>query len=61
MTEPVIKKIQENNIKLVIPPFPPNSTNIFETIDRTVNGAAKVFLKSEFTEWYISCIAAQLD
>ena len=36
-------------------------TNLFQPLDRTVNGAAKAFLKSKFTEWYSNCIAAQLD
>ena len=46
MADPVIKKIQ--NMTKYIP------------LDWTVNGAAKAFLKSKFTEWYNSCIAAQL-
>lgn len=46
MTDSVIKKIQ--NITKYIP------------LDWTVNGAAKAFLKSKFSEWYSSCIVAQL-
>ena len=59
MAEPVIKKIQENSIKLV--KVPPNMTNLFQTLDRTVNGAAKGLLKSKFNERCSSCIAEQLD
>ena len=59
MAKPVIKKIQENNIKLVR--VPPNMTNLFHPLDRIVNGAAKAFLKSKFTEWYNNCISVQLD
>ena len=59
MTEPVIKRIQENRIKLV--KVSPNMIHLFQPLDPTVNGAAKAFLKSEFAEWYSSCTAAQLD
>lgn len=37
MTEPVIKKIHENSIKLV--KVPPNMTQLFQPLDLTVNGA----------------------
>ena len=56
MTEPVIKKIQENSIRLV-----KVSPNMIQPLDQTVNGAAKAFLKRKLTAWYSSCIAAQLD
>ena len=59
MTEPVMEKMRENNIKLVR--VPPNMTNIFQPLDLTVNGAAKAYLKSKFTEWYSNSIAKQLD
>ena len=59
MTEPVMEKMRENNIKLVR--VPPNITNIFQPLDLTVYGAAKAYLKSKFTEWYFNSIVKQLD
>ena len=58
MTDPVIEKIRENSIKLV--KVPANMTPLFQPLDLTVNGAAKAFMKRKFTEWYSSCILAQL-
>ena len=59
MTEPVMEKMRENNIKLVR--VPPNMTYFFQALDLTVNVAAKAYLKSKFTEWYSNSIAKQLD
>ena len=39
MTEPVIKKIRENSIKLDKVPL--NMTQLFQPLDLTVNGVAK--------------------
>ena len=48
MTDPVIEKLKESNIKLTM--VPANMTNLFQPLDLTVNGSAKAFLKKKFTE-----------
>ena len=40
---------------------PANMTKYYQTLALTVNGYAKRFLKSKFTEWYSSQIRAYLD
>ena len=52
MTDPVIEKLKESNIKLTM--VPANMTNLFQPLDLTVNGSAKAFLKKKFTEQYSS-------
>ena len=59
MADPVIQKLKENHIKVIR--VPPSMTNLFQSLDLTVNGSAKVFMKKKFTEWYSSSIAKQLD
>ena len=54
MTDSVIEKLKENNIKLTR--VPANLTNLFQPPDLTVNGSAKTFLKKKFTEWYSASI-----
>ena len=44
MTDPVIEKLKENNIKLT--KIPANMANLFQPLDLTVNGSAKAFLKT---------------
>ena len=48
MTDPVIEKLKENNIKLTR--VPANMTILFQPLDLTVNGSAEAFLKKIFTE-----------
>ena len=52
ITDLVIEKLKENNIKLM---------RVYQSIDLTVNGSAKVFLTKKFTEWYSSSISRQLE
>ena len=59
MTDLVIKKLTENNIKLTR--IPANMANLFQSQDRTVNDSAKTILKNKFTEWYISSICKQIE
>ena len=59
MTDPIMKKLQENNISNVR--VPANMTNLFQPLDLTVNGSAKAFMKRKFTEWYGSQISKALD
>ena len=48
MTDPIMKKLQENNISNVR--VPANMTNLFQPLDLTVNGSAKAFMKRKFTD-----------
>ena len=50
MTPVVLQKLRENYISLVR--VPPNMTNLFQSMDLTVNGAAKAVMKRRFTECY---------
>ena len=59
MTEPVLNKLRENGICLVR--VPPNPTQLFQPLDLAVNGAAKAFMKREYTELYSGEIAKALD
>ena len=59
MSDPVIKKSKENNIKLTR--VPRNTANLFQLLDLTINGSAKAFLKNKFTKWYSSSISKQLE
>ena len=44
MTNPVIEKLKENNIKLT--KVPANMANLFQPLELTVNASAKAFLKT---------------
>ena len=59
MTDSVMQKLKENFIKVV--KVPENISNLFQPLDLTVNGSAKVFMKRKLTEWYSSSISKQLD
>ena len=59
VTKPIIDKMTENNIKLV--KVPANITRLFHSLDLTVNGAVKAYLKKRFTAWYSRCIIQDLD
>ena len=48
--DPVLLNLRENSIFLVR--VRPSMTNLFQQLDLTVSGAAKVFLKRKYTEWY---------
>ena len=58
MTDPILLELQENSILLV--QVSPNMTNLFQSLDLTVNGAAKAFLKRKYTEWYSGEISKAL-
>ena len=59
MTEPILEKLQDNKILLV--QVPANMTNIFQSLDLTVNGSFKALLKQKFTEWYSKQITNELE
>ena len=59
MTDPIINKLKENNIKPTR--IPANMTNLFQSLDLTVNDSGKAFIKKKFTEWYSFSISKQLE
>ena len=50
MTAEVLNAYEEANILIIN--VPANMTKYYQPLDLTVNGYAKRFLKSKFTEWY---------
>ncbi len=59
MTEKVKDKLAA--IHAVLVPVPANMTHIFQPLDLTVNGSAKKFLRSCFTEYYAAAVKEQID
>ena len=59
MTAEVLNAYEEANI--LISKIPANMTKYYQPLDPTVNGYAKRFLKSKFTDWYSSQVRAHLD
>ena len=59
MTEPVLNFIKEYKICLV--KVPANMTDIFQSLDLTVNRSAKSFFKRKFTQWYSSQIQGSME
>ena len=59
LTAEVLNAYEEANILIIN--VPANMTKYNQPLDRTVNGYAKRFLKSKFTEWYLSQVRAYLD
>ena len=50
MTEEVVSMLRTNNIWLV--KVPNNMTHLLQSLDLTVNGHCKSFMKGMFAEWY---------
>ena len=46
---------------IVMCQVPANMTHLFQPLDLTVNGSAKVFLKAKFTEWFSQKIEENLS
>ena len=59
VTAEVLNAYEEANILIIN--VPANMTKYYQLLDLTVNGYAKRFLKSKFTEWYSSQVRAYLD
>ena len=59
MTAEVLNAYEEANILIIN--VPANMMKYYLPLDLTVNGYAKRFLKSKFTEWYSSQVRAYLD
>ena len=58
-TQRVFDLIDENHCVTVF--VPANLTHLFQPLDLAINGVAKSFLKSKFSEWYSKEIAKALD
>jgi len=58
MTEQVQEKLKESRILFVR--VPANMTNLFQSLDLTVNRSFKAMMKRKFTEWYSKRISEEL-
>ena len=52
-------QLDDNNISYVV--VPANLTNLFQPLDLTVNKAAKVFMRNQYSEFYRSEVEKQLS
>ena len=59
MTPTVKRELQSLNIELV--PVPANMTHFFQSLDLTVNGSAKKFIRRKLVAYYSSEVKSQLD
>ena len=59
MTPAVLNMLKTNNIFLT--KAPANMTNLYQPLNLTVNGYAKSFMKTMFTEWFTSKICEALE
>lgn len=57
-TQKTREKLETNNVHVVI--VPANCTDHFQPLDLSVNKAAKVFLRKQFSGWYSDLIYYQL-
>lgn len=51
--------MKQHNIHVCL--LPPNTTDLLQPMDVSVNKPAKVFLKGEFWEWYSNQVMEQLE
>jgi len=58
ITANVSKLLEDNNLHVCL--LPPNTTDLLQPMDLTVNKPAKSFLKKEFSEWYSNELLQQL-
>ena len=59
ITSVVTNLLEENNIHVCL--LPPNTTNLLQPMDLSMNKPAKDFLKQRFKEWYAEQVIKQLD
>ncbi len=59
ITSAVTKILEENDIHVVL--LPPNTTDLLQPMDLSVNKPAKDFLKRRFEEWYSGEVMKQVD
>ncbi len=57
LTQAVTDVLEENNIQTVL--VPPACTDRLQPMDLSVNKSAKIFLRSEFQQWYAEQLATQ--
>ena len=49
LTNEVVNEMKDHDIAIC--QVPANMTHLFQPLDLTINGSAKVFLKAKFTKW----------
>ena len=59
VTAPVNALLEENDIHVCL--LPPNTTDVLQPMDISVNKPAKDFLKGKFQEWYSTQVMEQLE
>ena len=59
MTTQINQLLEENDIHVC--PLPPNTTDLLQPMDISVNKLAKDFMKRKFEEWYSNQISKQLE
>ena len=59
VTSAVNTLLDENNIHVCL--LPPNTSDLLQPMDLSVNKPAKEFLRGKFQEWYSNKITKQLD
>ena len=59
ITAPVNALLEEHNIHVCL--LPPNTTDLLQPMDISVNKPAKDFLKRKFQEWYSNQVMEQLE
>ena len=59
VTDSVKDILEENNVHIAF--VPPNTTDLLQPLDVSVNKPAKSFIRQKFDDWYASEIFKQLD
>ena len=55
----ISKLLEDNHLHVCL--LPPNTTDLLQPIDLSVNKPAKSFLKNEFSEWYSMKFCSNLE
>ena len=59
ITESVIQLLEDHNVHVCT--LPPNTTNLLQLMDISVNKPAKDYFRARFDEWYSQEVMKQLD
>ena len=59
VTDTINQFLDSNNIHLCL--LPPNTTDLLQPMDLTVNKPGKEFIKKKFENWYADKVIEQLD
>ena len=59
ITSEVNKLLEENSIHTCM--WPPNTTDLLQPMDLSVNKPAKEFLRQKFQEWYADQVMEQVN